>query len=257
MKNIRLFLLVCACLVMTNVSAEGRAFVSYLEARNASEVAIAKRLQSATDIPDVMAIINENFRLASDLEFIFGAEDGPLYDPGINKIWIPYAFIEEVKARFVAANYEESGVSADDATMDSLLHTLFHELAHALIYNYELPIVGKEEDAADALATVLLIRFFDQGQELAISAADLFDLESEESEEELTAESFWDEHSLDSQRYYSTLCHVYGSAPQKYESLLEESAFSEERAESCIEEYDIMLSSWMKLLEPHMKDDAS
>ena len=255
MKHLRLFLFICSCLVMTHASAEGEALVSYKEPRSADEVVIAKRLKAATDIPDVMAIINENFRLQEDLEFVFGAEDGPLYDPGINKIWIPYAFIEEVKERFVAANYAQSGVSADDATMDSLLHTLFHELAHALIYRYELPVVGKEEDAADALATVLLIRFFEDGQELAISAADLFDLESEESESELTAESFWDEHSLDSQRYYSTLCHVYGSAPEKYGNLLAESEFSENRAEGCIEEYEILLSSWLKLLAPHMKHD--
>lgn len=254
MKYLRLFLLMYSSFMMADVSAESRAFVSYLEPQSAEEVIIAKRLQAATDIPDVMEIINDNFRLESDLEFIFGAEDGPLFDPEINKIWIPYGFLKEVKERFVAANYGASGVSADDATMDSLLHTLFHELAHALIFQYELPIVGKEEDAADALATVLLIRYFDQGQELAISAADLFDLESEESEQELTNESFWGEHSLDSQRYYSTLCHVYGSAPEKYESLLQESELSEDRAEDCIEEYEILLGSWMALLRPHMKD---
>lgn len=43
---------------------------------------------------------------------------------------------------------------------------------------YDLAIVGKEEDATDALATILLIEFFEQGQEIARSAADLFDLES-------------------------------------------------------------------------------
>ncbi len=253
MKYLRRCLLIYACLFTAHVNAESRAVLSYLNAKNASEATIAKQLKSAGAISDVMAIINDNFRLETDLVFVFGADDGPLYDPTLSEIWIPYAFLEEVKERFVGANYAASGVSADDATMDSLLHTLFHELAHALIDQYQLPVIGKEEDAADALATVLLIRYFDQGQELAISAADLFDLESEESEDTLTAENFWGEHSLDSQRYFSTLCHVYGSAPQQYSDLLKESEFSADRAEGCIEEYESLRASWLELLAPHMR----
>ncbi len=135
------------------------------------------------------------------------------------------------------------------------MHTLFHELAHALISIYELPVIGKEEDAADGLASVLLIEFFEDGQEIAISAADLFDLESDDKE--IFEDDFWNEHSLDAQRFYSTLCHVYGSEPEKYGYLVEQSAFSEERAELCIEEYEILSSSWFGLLKPYIKHNKA
>ncbi|MCW9000601.1 MAG: DUF4344 domain-containing metallopeptidase, partial [Kangiellaceae bacterium] len=66
-------------------------------------------------------------------------------------------------------------------------------------------------------------------QEIALSAADLFYLESEDRTE-LDEQDFWGEHSLDLQRYYSTLCHVYGSDPDKYKAILEQDYFSEYRA---------------------------
>jgi len=195
---------------------------------------------------------NEQLTISPDVKVIFGYADGPLYDPANHQIHIPYAFIAEAKARFEAADYAESGISAAQASQDALLHTLFHELAHALINIYELPIVGKEEDAADSLATFLLIELFDQGQEIALSAADLFDLESYDRQT-LESEDFWGEHSLDEQRFYATLCHVYGSNPEHYQALIDDELLSEDHHERCIEEYALLQSSWIKLLQPYLK----
>lgn len=195
---------------------------------------------------------NDQLKVSAHVKVIFGYDDGPLYDPASNQIHIPYAFIAEAKARFEAAAYAESGISAEQASQHALLHTLFHELAHALINIYELPIVGKEEDAADSLATFLLIELFDQGQEIALSAADLFDLESYDRQT-LVNEDFWGEHSLDEQRFFTTLCHVYGSNPESYQVLIDEELLSEDHHERCIEEYALLQSSWIKLLDPYLK----
>lgn len=40
---------------------------------------------------------------------------------------------------------------------------LAHEFGHALIANYELPVLGKEEDAADAISTILLLTIVRSG----------------------------------------------------------------------------------------------
>ncbi|MCW9016846.1 MAG: DUF4344 domain-containing metallopeptidase, partial [Kangiellaceae bacterium] len=184
---------------------------------------------SDDSVSAVINLINHSFNLPQKLKFTFGGDDGPLYDSTNNEIIIPYFFIEEVKQRFTKAKYSETGVNEKQATMDSLMHIMFHEFAHALIFMYEIPVLGKEEDAADGLASVLLIEFFDGGQEIALSAADLFYLESEDRTE-LDEQDFWGEHSLDLQRYYSTLCHVYGSDPDKYKAILEQDYFSEYRA---------------------------
>lgn len=237
---------------ITSVFAENMARVIYEKPINKYEAKIEKEIRDSGVIEDVTVFINEQFRLSKPLYLKFGGKDGPLYDPAFNEIFIPYTFIQEVKNRFKSATYSETGVSVNDATMDAVMHTLFHELGHALIFTYNLPVLGKEEDAADSLASVLLIEYFDDGAEIAISAADLFDLESEDIDE-FEEEDFWDEHSLDAQRFYSTLCHVYGSDPKEYSSLKKEIGLSEERAEICIDEYESVLRSWFSLLKPHFK----
>lgn len=250
--------LAVAVLLLLSVSpalALNKARVIYGPPSGKQETAIQQEVKASGAAEDVASFINDQFSLSVPLSLVFGREDGPLYDPQTQEIVVPYAFLQEVKERFVDAGYPETGVSVSEATMDVLMHTLFHELAHALIFTCELPVVGKEEDAADGLASVLLIEFYEHGAEMALSAADLFDLESEDIET-FADEDFQDDHSLDIQRFYTTLCHVYGSDPETYADLKTDAGFSEDRAQGCIEEYERLAKSWFALLEPHRKQGA-
>lgn len=239
-----------------NLAHANQVSITYQTPLDVAETAIQQQLKASSEITETLALINDTFELKEPLHIIFGGEDGPLFDSESHSILFPYTFINEVESRFTAADYENTGRSIHDATIDAVMHTLFHELAHALIFMHELPIVGKEEDAADGLASILLIAFFNNGQEIAISAADLFDLESTDIEI-FEEDDFWDEHSLDIQRYYSTLCHVYGSDPEQYAHIAQDTAFSEERAELCIEEYESLSQSWFALLAPYIKKESS
>jgi hypothetical protein len=237
--------------------AADNVIVRYQQTNDAKLQSIVKTLQSDSSIQNTLSLMNTEFIFEQPLTIVFGGEDGPLYDPAINDILIPYTFLDEVEQRFKAVNdaRNDNGkaepADLNQAVMDVVIHTLFHELAHALIANHELPIVGKEEDAADNLAAVLSIEYFENGAEIAISAADLFYLEGDEITEFEEAD-FWDEHSLDLQRYYATLCHVYGSDDVNYAYLLEDTGFSAERGEFCISEYDTIANNWLTLLAPYM-----
>jgi len=244
------------CILVTPLTlADVKLTVSYEKPINAQEVEIQRTFQSSEAIQSLISRINEDFRLTAPLNLTFGGEDGPLFDGEQNSIRIPYSFDAEVRERFNADNYDETGVSIEQAVEDAMLHTLLHEFGHALVKQFELPVIGKEEDAVDTLATVLLIDYFEDGQQIALSAADLFALESE-GIEELTEEDYQDEHSLDAQRYYHTACLVYGSDPEQYTQLIGDLEFSEERSELCIEEYESARDSWYALLEPYMNSES-
>jgi len=234
--------------INTGRAAEGL-ILQYQLPADSAESTIRQQLQQSSELEALVELINQQFIFAESLTLVFGGDEGPLYGGDTREIRVPFQFVQEVEERFATADYQQNGISPQMAAMDALLHTLLHELAHAFIDLYQLPVLGKEEDAADSLATVLLIDYFEQGQEIAISAADLFELESADSEV-LDESDFWDEHSLDAQRFYSTLCHVYGSDPQQYGYLSQELGFSEERAELCIDEYHNISASWQQLLEP-------
>ena len=219
--------------------------VKYLDTSNKVERKLKKWLEKSPELQLIISLINQEIKLNESLMLEFGGSDGPLFDSGINKILIPYDFMLEVEQRFKHAKYlSDTGLSNKEATMDALMHTIFHELAHALIFQFDLPVLGKEEDAADGLASVLLIEYLEKGQEVVITAADLFDLESQDIIE-YQAEDYWDEHSLDIQRYYSSICHVYGSDPKKYKQVKIDEKFSNEKAENCIDDYDILVNSWL------------
>lgn len=244
----KILLVICiTTLFSTSAQARHKATLVFNKPNNAVEIALLQKLKKAGDAQEAVDLINEKLRLPKPLSIVFGGNDGPLYDPAINKILVPYTFLDEVNKRFIKAKYAETGVTPEEATNDALMHTLFHEIGHALVEMYRLPVVGKEEDAVDSLANVLLIEFYDQGQETVLSAADLFDLESNDKDNYEEAD-FWDEHSLDEQRYYTTLCHVYGSDPDNYASAIEDTDISDDRAELCIDEYEAAVRNWFKLL---------
>ena len=242
----------CVFLLLFGTGAAAKVHIVYQTPETVEERDIQKQILRTGNVQAIRNVINDNIRLPNDLTIIFGMDDGPLYSSDDNEIWIPYGFIDEVEQRFTRANYtHDTHVSVEDATQDALMHTLFHEIAHALVFMLDIPVLGKEEDAADGLAVVLLIHFFENGRDIAISAADLFDLESEDREE-FVAEDFWGEHSLDRQRFYSTLCQVYGSAPEDYAYIVNETGFSADRAELCIEEYENLSHSWFTVLDAHL-----
>jgi hypothetical protein len=68
-----------------------------------------------------------------------------------------------------------------------------------------------EEDAADQLAGLVLITTGDSGLEIAMRGAQFFRLLALSG----AKTPFFNEHSLDAQRYYNLLCMVYGSNPDR------------------------------------------
>ncbi len=195
-------------------------------------------------LPELVTFIDDLLYFAQDVTVLTEVEDGPLFDPEHMEIWMPGSFSDSI------AEYFDS----EDAPIgDVYFHTLVHEVGHVLFAQYDLPLLAREEDAADALANVLLLEYAENGAEVVLNAANMFGLESEDTE--LFDESdFWSEHSLDIQRYYTTICHVYGSDPESHEHLINtEYGLSEERAEDCEYEYERIRRGWLNVLQPYLK----
>ena len=135
------------------------------------------------------------------------------------------------------------------------MQTILHELAHAFIEIYNLPVVGKQEDIADSFAAVMLIEFFENGDEILLSTSDVFKLYS--YNHKLEEEDFIDEHSLDIQRFYDSVCYIYGSAPLKYKKLLEDLNYNEERKLLCKEDYIKNVNNWFTLLKNYFNKNRT
>lgn len=126
---------------------------------------------------------------------------------------------------------------------------LYHETGHALISLFDIPILAKEEDAADNFATLSML--FEENEQIDEYLRDtawgwfLFDELAATEGDEL---DFADEHSLDQQRAYQTICFLYGSNEEKFEEFTRMMEMPEERLVNCAYDYDRSMRSWEKVL---------
>jgi len=109
---------------------------------------------------------------------------------------------------------------------------------------------GREEDAVDQLATVLMLDGSDEGAVSAFNAALEFEISSRSQKK--ASMIFWDEHSFSKTRFYDMICLVYGSNPEKNSGLVGPTKLPVERAGRCENEWARAERAWLKLLAPHI-----
>ena len=238
--------------------ASGRFDLSFVAA-GASEQFIADLLEQS----DVMGIIvrgmNDVFALPSDINIVFrptasGQEiEGPFYRPSTQTIEFPYSFFALTTVLLQAMNPNDSDEELLVGAMEVTVFLLFHEVAHSMIDVLDIPVVGREEDAADGLAAALLSLQPDTVPFLLTTASFFDGLAVLQGGGDITAAQFADEHSLSQQRYYQLLCWVYGTDPGRFGALVSSGYLPEERAVRCQGEASQNLDSWMTLLGDHVK----
>ncbi len=136
----------------------------------------------------------------------------------------------------------------------NMLFTLLHESAHGLLNQMELPVLGKEEDAADAFATVTMLKM---GTALShgvlIEASKAWFLTDKRDRKEGTPTEAYDAHGLDEQRAYQIVCLMVGSNKQEFKDLADHTNLPDDRQDSCWNDYASASWSWDKVLQPHRR----
>jgi len=128
--------------------------------------------------------------------------------------------------------------------MGNVQFVLLHELAHLLIGEFEVPVFGPEETAADYIAATVLLqdRVNDRagGQralDYLLAAADAFVISWQEVQARGLVMRYWDAHALNIQRFYQVACLIYGSDPEKFSDLPDRTGLPRDRARNCPAEY--------------------
>jgi hypothetical protein len=220
----------------------GQANVVGYELLKASETRyLAKSLATAFELPNALKIKGVN-----------GFGGGPFYNPEDNSITLPYQFATAVLGVISQISPEGSETEWGEAVGAVNSFIFAHEFGHALIHNFELPVLGREEDAADGIATVLLLKAPD-GATYAADAAEFWDAFSGRQNPPKLAE-YADNHSFDRQRAFNILCWVGGSDEGILQALAENEIVPEERLASCPAEWQLLEQSAEQVLQPHLKN---
>ncbi|MBT8493842.1 MAG: DUF4344 domain-containing metallopeptidase, partial [Deltaproteobacteria bacterium] len=169
-------------------------------------------------LPKLIAALNRHYAWPTRVvvEFRDCGEVNAFYEPEGPKVIICHDLIDHLVDVF-DPHIQDQRV-ADKMAVGVTAFIMLHEVGHALVDAHLIPITGREEDAVDQLATWLLVTHAEEGEDLALDAASWFALASGEDSME---GMLWDEHSLDSQRFYNIACWVYGANPWRHIYLVE------------------------------------
>lgn len=209
-----------------------------------------ERLKPGKVLEGMAAGLNEMLILPHDVTLAGEQCDevNAYYSPDEKKITMCYELVADGFTRY--RDTAESEEENEDHGVANLVDTLYHELGHAVIDIYDLPALGKEDDAADQLSAYLMSQDKEDNSASVQTINYYFDSANDEDRAELP---FYDEHSMNEQRAFNYMCWIYGSDPKAYADWVGEDGLPEERAARCPGEYEKLANSWLKLLEPHLK----
>jgi len=145
---------------------------------------------------------------------------------------------------------QDQYTQAANFAINATAATLYHEVGHMLISQFQLPILGKEEDAADNIATVMLLAAEDDNKDaMLIDAANSFFYSNNSAPEEIEDAAMYDLHSLDLQRAFQVICLMVGSDAELFGDLADEVGIDPDRQESCAFDYQQIAGNWQRLNE--------
>jgi hypothetical protein len=151
------------------------------------------------------------------------------------------------------ANKTAEGVSRASAITGSVVRVLMHELGHAVFDILEVPVYGREEDAADQMSAFIMVQFgTDVARWLITGGAHNYRASMEAKEWSRT--DFADEHGSDSQRFYNFLCMGYGAEPSAFKDLVDKGLLPKERAANCAREYQQVRNAFTKTVRPFVDE---
>jgi hypothetical protein len=143
-------------------------------------------------------------------------------------------------------------------TLNNTRHTLLHEIGHLFVDQLEIPVLGKEEDAADTFATLTMLgEGTDDSLEALIDTVDGWVYaEKQAPRRGFSNSDFYGMHSLDLQRSFAMTCLMVAHDYDKFTWFATRVGLPHDRQETCGEDLRLARHGWENVLEPHLRTAA-
>jgi len=145
----------------------------------------------------------------------------------------------------------------------NLVFVMLHEFSHLIIEDFDVPVLGNSEDAADTLAAVTLIRADRAHPErdfrlirMLLTAADANRILWQRGLEQENPAVYLARHPLSVQRAARIACLAYGSELELLEPLPEIVGLPEFRADWCEEEYEDAERAWLWVRDSFVREST-
>ena len=175
---------------------------------------------------------------------------------GISNAWyeddaitVCYEYIDDI-FKNAPKDPTPAGVTRADAIVGPTLEVFLHEVGHAVFDYLSVPVLGREEDA-DQFAAYLLLQFA-KNDALSLIGGVAYAYNVDAAKPTTKKNPFADEHGLPAQRFYNILCTAYGADPKLFADVVEKQYLPKERAEGCESEYEQVALAMTKLISPYI-----
>jgi hypothetical protein len=146
-----------------------------------------------------------------------------------------------------------AGVAPVDALIGPLVDVFLHEAGHAVFAMLQIPLFGREEDAADQFSTYIMLKFDkEEARRLILGSAYQYKGDLSAPTVTIAQQKFADEHGAPAQRFFNLLCMAYGADPKLFEDVVKKGFLPEERAVGCEREYAQVSRAFDTLIGPYI-----
>jgi hypothetical protein len=175
------------------------------------------------------------------------------YSPLNLRVRICYDLIDFMERHAPPENAPINGlITRKDAIVGTVVSVILHEVGHALFDLLDVPVLGKEEDAADQIAGFIMLQFGKDIARTTINGA-AFDWVTFASAS--PKPHFDDVHSTPQQRVYTFVCLGYGGDPDTFRDYVEKGLLPRERAANCKNEYEQAKRAFTTTILPYIDVD--
>ena len=202
----------------------------------------------------------------------FGS-DSPFYSSGDRALHFCYEWYNDVLRSAPTATTPQ-GVTRANVITGMWAGTLLHETGHAMFDMLDVPVLGREEDAADQVAAFIALQFNKDVQRTIIKGfAYFWQIAAKSGDDPPTATNpnppkdamqrclndplcaYADVHGTASQRLYNTLCLGYGGNPDAFKDFVQMGWLPKTRADDCGREYHQLEFAFFKTILPFVDPD--
>ena len=236
----------CAAARKSSILRADRIQISYVPPKNSAHEALFQLLKERQVLEKIKGLLSA-LRLPRALLLKVDGCDGESNAwYADDAITVCYEYLEDI-LRNAPKETTAAGVTRTDAIVGPTLEVVLHETGHAVFDYLTVPILGREEDAADQFAAYILLQFAESdARRLIYGVAYSYNIDA--SQPSTKKNPFADEHGLPAQRFYNVLCMAYGADSKLFAELVDKKYLPSERAEGCADEYDQVIRALNKLI---------
>jgi hypothetical protein len=148
-----------------------------------------------------------------------------------------------------------AGQTISDFAQNVTRHVLLHEVGHAAMREFGLPVLANEEAMADSFATFVATQLLrDAAAEIVTARVRSWMIE--DGEVDRADYDMMGEHDLDIRRAYQTACLLYGADPTEWADDVAWIGYSPQDLSDCADTAPDQIEGWIQILTPHLRPDG-